>query len=133
MRATIVAIAFSFLCVCQLRAQTASADEISKWQKNPQPLENTSCKLITSLLDKNRDNEASRDLHLSLGWWGRGFIEGAAYMIDPPGKEPKASKKVSEFGLTVDVVAAHLEAYCRSNPNDTPVEAVQDLLLKALK
>jgi len=112
---------------------TPMPDEVSKWQKNPQPLETTSCKIITWLLDKEADQDTSlRKIHLALGWWGRGFVEGAAYTIDLP-DQTKAMKKVTEFGLTVDVVTAHLAAYCRSNPGDTPIDGVQQLLLKALK
>jgi hypothetical protein len=80
-----------------------------------------------------RDKErAQQKIHLALGWWGRGFIEGAAYTMDLPNND-KAMKKVTEFGLTVDVVTAHLDAYCRTNPDHTPFEGVQELLLTALK
>lgn len=135
MRRTLVALVSVFLLVSTASAQSAATtDEAAKWQKSPQPLENTSCKIVTWLLDNEQDKEhAAQKIHLTLGWWGRGFVEGAAYAIDLPGNQNKAMKHVTAFGLTVDVVTAHLDAYCRANPSDTPLEGVQELLLKALK
>ena len=56
-------------------------------------------------------------------------MEGAVYMIGGD----KAEKKAADFGLSVEVVRAHLKTYCYSHPTDTPLEGVQDLLLKVLK
>lgn len=38
-----------------------------------------------------------------------------------------ALKKVDEFGLSVDVVAAHIASYCYNHPTETASEAVQGL------
>jgi hypothetical protein len=68
-------------------------------------------------------------IRYALGWWGRGFVEGAVYMIG--GDKPQ--KKADEFGLSVDVAAQHIATYCYYHQNEMPLDTVQDLLLKVLK
>ena len=103
--------------------------EIEQWKRDPASniLETSPCKQITWLLDSER-NGTTHDIQHSLGWWGRGFIEGAVYM-----KGDNAQKKARDFGLSVDVVAAHLQTYCVAHPTETPFDGVQDLVLKVLK
>jgi hypothetical protein len=104
--------------------------EITQWKKVPGILESSVCKKITWLLDSERvaSTELTKQpIRYALGWWGRGFIEGAVM------SDEKAQKKASDFGLRVDVVAAHIATYCYDHQADTPIDAVQDLLLKVLK
>jgi hypothetical protein len=90
--------------------------------------------LITYLLDgQAKEVEERQTIRQSLGWWGRGFIEGSAYIIDLPGNEQKAMKKVLEFGVSNAIVVAHIDTYCRAHPTDTPIDGVQNLLTKMLK
>ena|ERR1700687_3175109 len=135
MRMTTAALVGLLFHVSIASAQTTpTQEEIARWKKNTQPLENARCKMVTWVLEnEQKDDRGHQGVHQTLGWWGRGFIEGAAYTIDLAGNEGKAMKKVVDFGLSVDVVVAHLAAYCRSNPTRTPIDGVQDLLLKALK
>lgn len=63
-----------------------------------------------------------------MGWWGRGYIEGAVFVMGDD-----ALKKADKFGLSVDVVAAHIAAYCYEHPTETTFDAVQHLLVKVLK
>jgi hypothetical protein len=62
------------------------------------------------------------------GITSRGFVEGAAFVIDDD-----ALKKVDEFGLSVDVVAAHIASYCYNHPTETRLRLCRDLLVKVLK
>jgi hypothetical protein len=106
--------------------------EINQWKKESNILESSVCKKIIWLLDDERTASAElpkQPIRHALGWWGRGFIEGAVYMID----DDKAQKKAGEFGLSVDVVAAHVAAYCYEHQTETPLDAVHQLLLKVLK
>jgi hypothetical protein len=105
--------------------------QINQWKKEPGILESSVCKKITWLLDTERipSTELTKQpIRYALGWWGRGFIEGAVYMSGD-----KAQKKAEEFGLSVDVVAAHIATYCNDHQANTPFDAVQDLLRKVLK
>ena len=108
--------------------------EIDQWKKETgtQILEGSVCKKITWLLESERNvsgDLTKQPIRYALGWWGRGFIEGAVYMI--PGDQ--AQKKAAEFGLSVEVVAAHIAAYCYDHEKERPFDALQDLLLKVLK
>ena len=102
--------------------------ELDAWEKDPNAkvLEASPCKKITWLVESEQHQSPGlthQPIGYALGWWGRGFIEGAVYMI---GGE-KAEKKASEFGLSVDVVQAHLKGYCYTHPTETPFDAIQDL------
>jgi hypothetical protein len=104
--------------------------EITQWKKEPSVLESSVCKKITWLLENERGASTEltkQPVRYALGWWGRGFIEGAVM------SDENAQKKASDFGLSVDVVAAHISTYCYSHQADRPIDAVQDLLLKVLK
>jgi hypothetical protein len=108
--------------------------ELDQWKKDPKAnvLETSPCKKITWLIEsenKTEPNENKRSIQYALGWWGRGFIEGAVYTID----NDKVLKKAQDFGLSVDVVSAHIKTYCYVHQTETPFEAVQDLLLKVVK
>jgi hypothetical protein len=109
--------------------------EIDRWKKDPnaQILESTPCKKIAWLLDGEgnlKPAELSKQpIRYALGWWGRGFIEGA---VDLSGDE-KAQKAANDFGLSVEVVAAHIATYCDGHQRDTPLDAVHDLLRKVLR
>jgi hypothetical protein len=113
--------------------------EIDQWQKAPGTLESTKCKMVTLLLDSEKNGEllvlksaelvSQQPWHYALGWWGKGFIEGAIFMIH----SEKAEKRASDFGLSVEVVAAHIATYCYDHPNETPLDAVENLLAKVLK
>lgn len=98
--------------------------ELDQWKKEPQILESSACKKLTWLLENDPDQKVRQ----GLGWWGRGFIEGAVFVMGN-----KAQKSASEFGLSVDVIAAHITAYCYQHPTETAFEAAQQLLLKVLK
>jgi hypothetical protein len=103
--------------------------EIDQWKKEPKVLESSTCKKITWLLEDERTASAElQPMRNLLGWWGRGFIEGAVFVMGD-----KALKKADQFGLSVDVVAAHLSAYCSEHPTETASDAVQKLLVKVLK
>jgi hypothetical protein len=106
--------------------------EINEWKKEAGMLESSGCKKITWLLESEQavstGSPRQQPIHYALGWWGRGFIEGAVYIISD-----KAQKRASEFGLSVDVVAAHIATYCYDHQTETPFDAVQQLLLKVLK
>jgi hypothetical protein len=134
MRMTIIVLVNLLLHMSVAWAETPpTQEEIARWKKNTQALETAPCKMVTWILENEPQKDGEQKVHQSLGWWGRGFIEGAAYTIDLPGNEGKAMKAVVDFGLSVDIVAAHIAAYCRSNPTKTPIDGVQALLLKALK
>src|SRR5437016_746096 len=78
--------------------------EINEWQNN-KVLESSPCKQITWLLEsesKGEPNMTKQPIHYALGWWARGFVEGAIYILG----NKEAEKKVDEFGLSVDVAAA---------------------------
>ena len=109
--------------------QAPTQAEIDQWKKEPaaQILETSPCKKITWLLISERKG-TTHEIHDSLGWWGRGWIEGAAYVLGDV-----ANKKANDFGLSVDVVAAHLQTYCAARPTETPYAGIQDLMLKVLK
>ncbi len=111
---------------------TPTPSELAQW-KDPssQILESSPCKKITWLLEAEKKS-GDQGMHHALGWWGRGYVEGAVYMIDGEAGDA-ARKRVQEFGLSVDVVTAHITTYCYAHPTDTPMEAVQALLLKAMK
>jgi hypothetical protein len=105
--------------------------EIDRWKKEPNILESSECKKITWLLENERTASSERPKQLLrniLGWWGRGFIEGAVL-----GMGGKAQGAANDFGLSVDVVAGHIATYCYQNPTKTPFDAVQQLLLKVVK
>lgn len=103
--------------------------ELAEWDKDADAkvLETSPCRKVLWLLES--DTSAKNPIHNALGWWGRGFIEGAVYMI-PGGKAEKAA---ADFGLSVDVVASHIQTYCYSHQTEHPAEAIQELLLKVLK
>jgi hypothetical protein len=103
--------------------------EIDQWKKDPaaQILETSPCKKITWVLQSEHEGN-TRVNHDLLGWWGRGWIEGAAYILGG-----NATDKANEFGLSVNVVAAYVQTYCAAHPTDTPYAAIQDLMLKVLK
>ena len=105
--------------------------EINQWKKEPDILESSVCKKINWLLDSERMTSpqlTKQPIRYALGWWGRGFIEGAVYISGE-----KAQKKAEDFGLSVDVVASHIATYCYDHQADTPFDAVQESLLKVLK
>ena len=116
----------------EITAQTKPTQaELDQWAKDPdsQVLETSTCKKVTWLLEAEKDRpNTQRPIRYALAWWGRGFIEGAVYMIGE-----KAQKAASRFGLSADVVAAHISTYCYAHQTEAPFEAVQDLLLKVLK
>jgi len=115
-----------------ISAQTKPTQaEIDQWKNEGKSLESSACKKIAWLLQN--EQTASVDLpkqpiRNGLGWCGRGFIEGAAFVIGDD-----ALKKVDEFGLCVDVVAAHIASSCYNHPTKTASEAVPNLLVKVLK
>jgi hypothetical protein len=126
---------FALMFAQSVSAQsTVTQADIEQWKKDAktQPLESTSCRAITWLLDGERKTRPAerpkQPIGYALGWWGRGFIEGAVYMI---GGE-KAEKKADEFGLSVEVVTAHIATFCFDHPTKTPFDAAQGLLLKVL-
>jgi hypothetical protein len=106
--------------------------EIDQWKKEPNILESSACKKITWLLEAERTASAEvlpkQGIRNVMGWWGRGYIEGAVFVMGDD-----ALKKADKFGLSVDVVAAHIAAYCYEHPTGTAFDAVQHLLVKALK
>jgi len=81
------------------------------------------------LLEHEESTSAKRDLRNILGWWGRGYVEGAISWQEVVDDE-KMRKAANDFGLTVDTVAAHLTGYCYKHQEKTPVDAVQNLTLK---
>ena len=109
--------------------------EQEAWANNPRAgvLESAPCKQVTWLLEGEEklpgDSSTKQPVRHALGWWGRGFIEGATYMV--PGE--KATKAATEFGLSVDVVASHISTYCYGHQTETPYAAIQSLLLTILK
>lgn len=83
--------------------------QIDQWKNDGKSLESSACKKITWMLQNEKTASADlpkQPIRNVLGWWGRGFIEGAAFMIGDD-----AIKKVDEFGLSVDVVGAHIASY----------------------
>jgi hypothetical protein len=141
MRETIAAVVFLLASGPVVGAQTPPTKaEIEQWQKNPatKSIEATPCKEISWLLENEAklrmaDDQRIRD---ALGWWGRGFVQGATYMIDvgiAKGKGNEAMKKADAFGLSAEVVGAHIATYCHGHEAETPGDAIQDLLAKVLK
>lgn len=120
---------FAVLVLVQMSASggqpSPSAAERKAWSQ--QTLETSSCKRISGLLD-GESHLGVQPIHDALGWWGRGFIEGATYFAGA-----KAQKAAADFGLSADVVAAHVATYCVDHPSQTPEHAIQDLLTKVLK
>lgn len=102
-----------------------------KWVKEAASalLEDMPCREVTWLLDGETQRPRSEQrFHDGLGWWGRGFVEGAVYIAGE-----KAQKAALNFGLSVDVVGSHIAAYCRVHEAGTPFDAIENLLLKVLK
>ncbi len=85
-------------------------------------------RITTSLLILLTVALASATARFALGWWSRGFLEGALLSIDAD-----AAKKSDEFGLGVETAATRIVTYCDEHPTETPLEAVQYMLLDALK
>lgn len=105
-------------------AQTKSTQaEIDQWKKETAILESSACKKITWLLETE-----PQGIRSVMGWWGRGYIEGAAFVMGDD-----AVRKADKFGLSVDVVAAHVATYCYEHPAETAFDAVRRLLVKVLK
>ena len=105
--------------------------EQDAWARDPNAtmLETTPCKKITWLIENGlKRPPTQRPFRSALGWWGRGFLEGAVYVMGD-----KASKTAGASGLSAEVVATNIVTYCYGHPADTPVAAVQDLLLRILK
>jgi len=90
-------------------------------------LELAPCQEITQLME-NGDPVNKKSFRFALGWWSRGFLEGALLSIDAD-----AAQKSDEFGLGVETAATRIVAYCNEHPTETPMEAVQYMLLDALK
>lgn len=110
-------------------AQTKpTAEELKAWanDKSTLVLETTPCKELNWLLEKE---QTEKPIRIGLGWWGRGFIEGALYIINVPAID----KKAQDFGLTVDVVASHISAYCYTHEKETPYDAIQKLILQIMQ
>jgi hypothetical protein len=103
-------------------AQTKS--EMDARKQDLGPLEATSCKEVTRLLNSERGELVERPIRFGLGWWGRGFVTGAVYILGTK----RAEEKARAFGLSVEVVAAHLATYCHDHPTETPMAGVLDLL-----
>ena len=95
--------------------------------KPPDSLELAPCQEITQLME-NGDPVNKKSFRFALGWWSRGFLEGALLSIDAD-----AAQKSDEFGLGVETAATRIVAYCNEHPTETPMEAVQYMLLDALK
>ncbi len=95
--------------------------------KPPASLELAPCQEITQLME-NGDPVNKKSFRFALGWWSRGFLEGALLSIDAD-----AAKKSDEFGLGVETAATRIVTYCDEHPTETPLEAVQYMLLDALK
>jgi hypothetical protein len=95
--------------------------------KPPDSLELAPCQEITQLME-NGDPVNKKSFRFALGWWSRGFLEGALLSIDAD-----AATKSDEFGLGVETAATRIVAYCNEHPTETPMEAVQYMLLDALK
>jgi len=77
---------------------------------------------------ENGDPVNKKSFRFALGWWSRGFLEGALLSLDAD-----AAKKSDEFGLGVETAATRIVTYCDEHPTETPLEAVQYMLLDALK
>ena len=127
------------LCATSASAQTKRTPaEQEAWANNPQAgvLESSPCKQVTWLLEGEEnlagDPLTKQPVRHALGWWGRGFIEGAVYMV-PGEKGEKVTKAATDFGLSVDVVASHISTYCYGHQTETPYAAIQGLLLTILK
>src|SRR5262245_54947413 len=126
-----VLLAFASAASAQTKPTQA---EIEQWNKNMNSSVIDSYPSKKATWQVENEQKVSTELpkqpiRYALGWWGRGFIEGAIYMIGGD----KAEKKAAEFGLSVEVVAAHITTYCYSHQAETPFDAVQDLLLKVVK
>src|ERR1700687_4587649 len=123
MKQMTAALVFTLALTPLVGAQTKPTQtEIDQWTKdtNPQVLESEPCKKIAWLLDSERNVSADlvhQPIHYALGWWGRGFVEGAVYMIGGA-----APKKANEFGLSVEVVVAHIATYCYAHDTETPFD-----------
>jgi hypothetical protein len=124
--AVVVVLALASFVDAQTKPTQAERDQWTKESNNI--LESSSCKKITWLLEGERKVSAELPIHHALGWWGRGFIEGAVIIMG----NAKVEKKANDFGLSVDVVAAHIATYCYGHQTETPFDAVQNLLLTVL-
>jgi hypothetical protein len=131
-RTTCAVVTFVLLTAASASAQTKPTQaETDAWATDPmaQILESSPCRKITWLIESEKNRpEPGRQIHIALGWWGRGFIEGAVYVFGD-----KAQKAASDYGLSVDVVAAHVTTYCYSHQTETPLDGIQSLLLKVIK
>jgi len=123
--------------VCCLVGASASAqtkptpEDIQQWLNDPkeQVLESVPCKRLTWILaSEAKLDESQRQIHFALGWWARGFAEGATFLANE-----KAQNNLKHFGLSVVVAAAHIATYCATHETETPFDAVQDLVLKAIR
>jgi hypothetical protein len=129
--AVVFVVAFASWSGAQITNPTQA--EKDAWAKDPNTkiLESSPCKQITWLLEGERKESSElpkQPIRYALGWWGRGFVEGGVYMV--PGD--KAVKAAADFGLSVEVVAAHISTYCYSHETETPFDAIQNLLLKVM-
>jgi hypothetical protein len=128
-----IAFAIAVASGSAIAAQTKPTQaEIDAWKKDPAPiLESSPCKKITWLLESEGAATTElprRSIRYALGWWGRGFVEGAVYILGD-----KAATSANDFGLSVEVVSAHIATYCYDHQTETPADAIQHLLLKVLK
>lgn len=106
--------------------------EIAEWKQSKEPMESSKCRKIAWLLESESLTGRSfvnQPIRYGLGWWGRGFVEGALAFSD----NEKAKQQAAEFGLSVEVVASHVSTYCVAHPDETPMEAMHTLLLKVVK
>ena len=97
----IFAVLLFLLVSSPVLAQTKPTQaERDKWTRdvNARILESAPCKEVTWLLEQEKQPSITfPPIRYSLGWWDRGFIEGAVYMI--PGD--KAQEAAGDFGLSV--------------------------------
>ena len=85
-----------------------------RWKNEPaaKVMETSPCRKITWMLES--DESDKNPIRIALGGGDVDSSKARWHMV--PGD--KASKAASDFGLSVDVVAAHIKTYCYSHEQD---------------
>src|ERR1017187_1939691 len=97
-----VSVGLLLIVLCLAAPSTVGAQtkptqaERKEWSEGSPVLETSSCKKITWLLESERGVSTTppgqQPMRHMLGWWGRGFIEGAVSILGE-----KAQTKATEF------------------------------------
>ena|ERR1035437_573887 len=110
--------------------------QIEKWTqetKDEIPLADRSCGGLNYFIPlMSQDGQAL--IKSVIGWYARGFVEGALFILADPNKPPTGlTTAAHDFGLSTDVATSHVLVYCKTHPEELVEIGVADLLLKVVQ